>query len=383
MIPELKTENAIYEVGYQIHSRAPMWLALTSALLLGISLQASPQQTGSSSRETELKRFFREYAGLKDDEIQAIQSGKAVAKVLESPAEQVVEFGAVYIHADPESYLAFATDIEQTRKIPGYLAIRNFSDPPQLSDLDTFSLEADDIQDLEECKPDKCEVQLPEGNIQEFQKSVNWKAADVTREVNALARQMALRALQGYIQGGNTALGTYRDKKNPNVVAKAFQMLLAQLKPLPVYMPDLHRYLLEYPRFKSPGIQSEFHWEKVQFGLKPTLRVVQKIVYRGEASKPAYAVAEKQLYSSHYFQTALDMTVCVKDSAAANQNGFYLITMKGSQQVFKGGGIVRSIAVGKSRSALEQGLNMIKNMLEQHQYHLQSAGRRILVKNAA
>jgi len=174
-----------------------------------------------------------------------------------------------------------------------------------------------------------------------------------------------LSALQSYIKGGNAALGTYRDKKSPNIVADIFQALLAQSKALPVYMPDLRRYLLEYPSFKLPNIQSEFHWEKVKFGLKPTLRIIQRIIYRGsDETRKAYAVAEKQLYSSHYFQSALDITVCVKDSAASNQAGFYLITAKASQQVFKGG-IVRNIAVGKARSSLEEGLKAIKQKLEQ------------------
>lgn len=45
---------------------------------------------------------------------------------------------------------------------------------------------------------------------------------------------------------------------------------------------------------------------KVKFGLKPTLRVLQLIAMRGtSAGKLACGIAEKQLYSSHYFETAL------------------------------------------------------------------------------
>src|SRR5262249_30305857 len=100
-------------------------------------------------------------------------------------------------------------------------------------------------------------------------------------------------------------------------------------------------------------------------GLKPTLRIVHQIVYKDTATE-SYAVAEKQLYSSHYFQSALDITAAVKDSSAPN--GFYLITAKGSQQAgLTGvkGGIVRSVAVDKTKSSLEQGLKAIKQKLEQ------------------
>jgi hypothetical protein len=337
-------------------------------VLLGVLLIGSDvAQTGPNTTPAELNKFFHEYAGLQDDEIKAIKSGIAVAKIVKSPAELVSIFGSVYIKANPEKYVTFATDIEQTRKLPGYLAIQKFSDPPKLSDLDTFTLEADDITALKECRPDNCDVQLPAEKIEELQRSIDWKSADVTKKVNTAARQMAFRALESYIHGGHAALGTYRDKKTPNAVAESFENLVGRAKALPVYLPDLHRYLLEYPNFESPNLKSEFHWEKVNFGLRPTLRIVQKIIYR-EPSRSAFAITEKQLYSSHYFQTALDITVCVKDSAAAEQNGFYLITTKGSQQAgLTGlkGGIVRQIAITKSRSSLEKALTMFKKRLEQ------------------
>ncbi len=340
----------------------PIYISLVLLFYISLPL-ANSQQTEWNTKENQLNDFFQDYAKLRREEIKTIQSGTAVSKELNSDPEQVLIFGAIYIKANPESYLAFASDIDQKSKIPGYLAIRKFSEPPQLSDLDTFTLEPEDIKDLQKCKPDECEVQLPAQTMDEFRNLVNWKAADATAQVNTLAQQLAFRALQSYIQGGNAALGTYRDKKNPNVVAESFENLLKQAKALPVYMPDLHRYLLEYPNFKSPDIQSEFHWEKVKFGLKPTLRIVHRIIYKRNDSEQAFAVAEKQLYSSHYFQTALDITVCVPD-----QNGFYLITSKGSQQAgLTGlkGNIVRGVAISKTKTSLEEALDAIKKKLEQ------------------
>jgi hypothetical protein len=179
---------------------------------------------------------------------------------------------------------------------------------------------------------------------------------------------MALEALEKYIRGGNAELGTYRDKHHPAEVAETFQSLLSRSKALPVYLPELDRYLLDYPEASSENIQSEFYWEKVNFGLKPTLRIVQAIVYRGPRSTgPAYAIAEKQLYASHYFETALDLTVCVRDQDNPERPGFYLITLKGSQQAgLTGlkGGIVRKVVVDKTRSSLERALEAIKQRLE-------------------
>ena len=309
-------------------------------------------------------RFFREFVGLSEDQIGAIRSGKPVAKVIDSRTpDEVFVFGSVYVQASPEKYLELASDVDALRKLPAYLAIQSFSDPPQLSDLEGFALERQDID--ENCKVGHCEVQLPIEAMDDFKQSIDWAAPDVANRANHLARQMALQALLNYMNGGNTALGVYRDKNHPAAVAESFEALITRLRALPVYLPELNQYLLEYPKAKSDKVQAGFYWEEVNFGLKPTFRIIQRVVYRGASlSDPAYALAEKQLYASHYFETALDLTVCVRD---AQRPGFYIITVKGSKQAgLTGlkGGIVRKVAVDKARSSLGRVLITIKQRLE-------------------
>jgi hypothetical protein len=342
-------------------------IQFTLALLLPLLLRGVG--FGGSDQGVEPNKFFREYIGLRDDQIQAIRHGMALAKILDSRTpDEVFVFGSVYINATPESYLKLAMDIDALRKLPDFLAIRKFSDPPRLSDLDGFTLEKEDVRRLKNCKPGHCEIQLPAKSMEEFQKAVNWSAPDTADQANRAAQRMALEALVRYEQSGNAALGTYRDKKHPAEVAETFQSLLSRSKALPVYLPDLDRYLLDYPAVKLSNIESEFYWEKVNFGLKPTLRIMQGIVYRGTRStEPAYAVAVKQLYSSHYFETALDLTVCVRATDGPSERGFYLITLKGSKQAgLTGlkGGIVRKVAVDRTRSSLERTLASVKKKLE-------------------
>ena len=321
-----------------------------------------------AQRSDEPYRFFREFVGLSEDQIGAIRSGKAVAKVVESRTpDEVFVFGSVYIEASPEKYVELASDLDALRKLPGYLAIQSFNDPPRPSDLEGFALERQDIDELKNCKVGHCEVQLPTEAMEGFKQSIDWSAPDVANKVNHLARQMALQALVNYMNGGNTALGVYRDKNHPAAVAETFEALITRLSALPVYLPELNEYLLSYPKAKSDKVQAAFYWEEVNFGLKPTFRIVQRVVYRGaNPSGPAYAVAEKQIYASHYFEAALDITVCVRD---AQRPGFYIITVKGSKQAgLTGlkGSIVRKVAVDKARSSLERVLVTIKQRLESH-----------------
>src|ERR1700739_634552 len=214
----------------------------TTAALLAAILSATA--FAASGQDAEPFKFFREYVGLNDEQIKRIRRRKAIAQILDSPTrDEVYVFGSVYVNSTPERYLKFASDIDALRKVPNYLAIQKFSDPPKLSDLEGFTLEEEDIKELKKCEPGHCEIQLPSEAMDTFKQSINWSAPDVSNQVNRLGQKMALEALEKYIEGGNTALGTYRDKHAPAVVADTFERLLSRSKGLPVYFPLLDQYL--------------------------------------------------------------------------------------------------------------------------------------------
>jgi hypothetical protein len=338
----------------------------TVGLLALIAAAALPS---SSQSNRDLQTFFRQDIGLSQDQINAIRSGQPVAVSLppRTPAE-VFLFGAIYIHAAPERYVQFARDFDRLRELPAYWALGVFSNPPQASDLKDFSFDADEVQALKKCTPGDCQFQMPTGSIEEFHRSIDWSAADVNERVNRLLQKMALQRLLAYQRDGNQALGVYNDKRDPTVVPQQFAYMLTYAKALPAQLPDFYTYLLSYPNAKPANVEDTFYWARVKFGLKPTLRVVQMSTMRGNpADQVAYAIAEKQLYSSHYFETALDLSFCVRDSDRPKQPGFYLIMAMGSEQAgLTGakGSIIRKNAVGRSVSNLQKSLTTIKNTLE-------------------
>jgi hypothetical protein len=322
-----------------------------------------------SQTNPDLHTYFKDYIGLSDDQIAAIRGGQAVAKTLHSRiSDEIFVFGAIYINATPESYLKFSRDFDRLRKLPGYLAIGEFSNPPQLSDLKNFTFDSEDIKALKDCKPGNCQIQMPASSIEELHQSVDFSSPDAEVQVNELLQKTVLERLVAYQRTGNQALGTYNDKRNPTEVPEQFKYMLSYSKALPKYLPDFYNYLLTYPDGKPSQVDDTFYWAKVKFGLKPTLRVVHVLTMRGNGpTEPAYTIAEKQLYSSHYFETALDLTFCIPETTDAGQSGFYLVMAMGSEQAgltgFKGS-IVRKVAVDRSASSLQKSLTAIKSALE-------------------
>jgi hypothetical protein len=332
-------------------------------------LTAATSHPGFSQSNPHLQTFFRQSVGLNDDQIAAIRNGQAVAKAVPSrtPAE-IFLFGAVYIHAAPETYVLFAHDFDRLRKLPSYLGLGVFSNPPQPSDLKDFSFDSDDIHALERCKPGNCLIQGPASSMEEFHRSIDWSAPNVNEQVNELLRKAALQFLLGYQLDGNQVFGVYNDKHEPVEVAQQFAYMVSYYKALPEHLPDFYQYLLSYPNTRPANVENTFYWARVKFGLKPTLRIVHVVTLRGgPTDEVAYAIAEKQLYSSHYFETALDLSLCIRDSEDLTNPGFYLIMAMGSEQAgLTGlkGSIVRKAAVGRSVSSLRNALTTVKNTLE-------------------
>lgn len=359
---EGKTIGLVSQTAGNAHRRG----AIAAASLMILMVAAVPPV---SAQDPKLMKFFQDSIALTPDQIAAIHSGEPVAKNLPSrtPAE-VFLFGAIYIHAAPESYLKFARDFDRLRKLPDYLELGVFSNPPRASDLKDFSFDNDDIKALKNCKPGDCLIQMPASSIEALQRSIDWSAPDLGDQVNRQLQKTALQRLVNYQQQGNPVLGVYNDKRDPTQVPQQFAYMLSYSKALPENLPSFYQYLLDYPRAKPSNVEDAFYWARVKFGLKPTLRIVQMVTLHGNPSDPvAYAIAQKQLYASHYFETALDLSFCVRGSDDSRQPGFYLIMAMGSEQAgLTGikGSIVRKTAVGRSVSNLRDALRNIKTTLE-------------------
>lgn len=333
-------------------------IVATVTILLGVLAQAA-----------EPTQFFREHIGLTDSQIALIDQGKPVAKILPSSAAQdVIVFGAVFIKGSPDDFVKLSFDMERLRKSPSYHGAGRLSDLPTMADLNGFTLEPDDIKILRSCKPGKCGLQLPAETILDLQRSVDWSAPAATAQVNYRVKEMALQLLQRYQKEGNRALGAYGDKAQPFNVEAELRLLLDHSNVILSYLPELKRYLLDYPNATLPNSQSVFFWEKVSFGLKPTLRLNHAVAYqRPSTTHATRVVMVKQLYASHYLQLALDLSACVPGNDKAKGNGFYLISVRGStQQGLTGflGSIARSVIVSRARSSQEKLLLNIKTTLE-------------------
>jgi len=318
------------------------------------------------------KTIFQQKIKLADSDIQRIDQGHVVTKVMESGDTKygILVFGAVYVNAPVAKATSVISDIKRLTENKVYLAVQEFSligAPPKLSDFDRLTLENKDIDELQGCKPGECDIQVM--NIEQFKKKVNWQAPDKYAQVNKAVRQRLYEAMNTYLKGGLKSLGSYNDRSQPlNLYAATKSMVDSSF-----YLPqdkagEIYREVLDYPEAKAPGAQDLFYWEKIDFGQEPTVRVSHLMLFPQGVGAAKVLAANLQLYASRYIRVGLQMFYCIPDTSNPSRPGFYLIEMNDSRMPDFGGmklGIVRKVATGKATDATRDTLSMYKRMLEE------------------
>jgi hypothetical protein len=86
-------------------------------------------------------------------------------------------------------------------------------------------------------------------------------------------------------------------------VAAEFAPMIDRMPELGEHPPHLKDYFRWYPRVTLPGATTFLYWQEMQFGLKPTIRVNHFVI---DDRSGMTAIANKLIYATHYFWTALD-----------------------------------------------------------------------------
>ena len=325
----------------------------TAALLAAASLSLTPsgQPSPAAKLPGELGDYIVTHVKLAPADQERLLRGEPVTKMLDAEAsKEVAIFGAVWIKAPVTRYVAEVKDIEQFEKGGNFLVTKRISNPPRLDDFTQLTLSPDDVADLKSCKVGSCDLKLGEAALVRMRKEVDWSKPNAEADVERLARQLALEYVNGYLQGGNQELATYRDSSRPTFVAQEFSTMVEHMPALTVYLPELKRYLLDYPKVTLPNSDSFLYWQEASFGLKPTIRINHFTVVD---QSPNVAVVSKMLYATHYFWTAIELRVLVPDLSRGEGFWFASVSQSRSDGL---SGFTGSLIRGKVRGEAEKGM---------------------------
>jgi hypothetical protein len=297
-----------------------------------------------------LDSFLAEEAQTSPAEREALLAGNPLVKLLDAdPVKEVAVLGAIWVNVPSASYVQQVRNIEEFERGAAFRVTKRISEPPRAEDFAALTISDEDFADLKDCKLGDCALKLGADALQTLRTEVDWRKPTARADANAVFRRLALQYVNGYREGGNARLAVYRDKDRPTFVANEFRSMIERLPRLGAELPDLTRYLLEYPKARLANSADFLYWQETQFGLKPTVRISHLVI---QEHPDGTVLASKMLYSSHYFWTALELRVLLRDPARGP--GFWLVTVNRSRSDGLSGFTGRVIR-GRVRSEVEDG----------------------------
>ena len=325
-------------------------------LVSGLALAAAIVGTGEAlpARADLLGQLLVRQLSLTDAEVAAVRGGEPVVVPLEASVPSEIAIGAaVRIDAPASRLVAVVRDIERLEQGGGFLATRKFSSPPVEADMAAFRLPDVDIASLPTCRPGRCDVKLGKAALQAVA-AIDWDAASATDQANQLMRKMVVEYIRRYRTGGNASLAVYEDGGRPVSIAGEFADMVRRSSGLSA-MPEVSAYLLQYPRARPAGARDFFYWSLAQFGLKPLLRLNHVVIHPARpGSGLQYAITTKQLYASHYFNTALEVRMLVDDAERPGRAHYLVVHNVARSDGFDG--FLGAVVKGKARAGALNGL---------------------------
>jgi len=343
--------------------RAHLIAAAAFALIVTVATGGVPHGQSPAPLPAQFDSYIKAHVKLTPEKHKQLLAGQPVMQLLESdPTKEVAIFGAVWVAAPIARYVDAVKNIEEFEKGDNFLVTKRISSPPRLEDFERLSLPPDDLADLKTCKVGDCELKLGEAALVRIQKTTDWSKPTATADVERTFRGLALEYVTGYLEGGNSRLAIYRDAARPTFVAQEFATMVDRMPSLTIYLPDLKKYLLGYPKVTLPKSESFLYWQEAKFGLKPTLRINHLTI----ADQPTHvAVVSKMLYASHYFWTAIELRILVRDPARGE--GFWFANVNRSRSDGLDGftgSLIRGKVRGEAEEGMQAALKITKSRME-------------------
>ena len=328
--------------------RTPVALALAVAATL---IAHSSANQSAARLPAQLDEYLSEHVRLTPAQRTDLLAGKPVTRMLEADlSHEVSIFGAIWVNAPTERYVQLVQDVEQFEKGENFRITKRISNPPRAEDFAFMDLPDEDVVDLRTCRIGDCELKLSEAALMRVRNEIDWTKPTAEADAEALARQLALEYVNGYLEGGDARLAVYRDSARSTFVAAEFKSMVDRMPWLNELLPDLKQYLLEFPKATLPNSQSFLYWQEAKFGLKPTIRINHVVI---SPLATHVAVASKMIYASHYFWTALELRVLIPDPARGP--GFWFASVNRSRSDGLSGFVGRLVR-GKVRGEAEKGM---------------------------
>jgi len=310
--------------------------------------------------------FFQPPVTVDFSDRQRLARGDVIVRVLPARDGELSVFAASRLDVSPEALVTWTHAIAQLKQSAFVLAIRRFSDPPVLEDLNGLILDEGDVDAIARCRAGDCAVHLGAREIQSLRAAAaaagqSWRAA-----IRQEFRRAVLERVNAYRADGLAGLPPYAHRREPVRPEDALAAILRGSPYLGERLPHVAARLKDAPHGDLPGGESFLYWSKEQYGTgKRVISVTHVDIVRPDApGAPAVLVLGKEIFATHYRSGSLGVTTVVEDAAHGLR---YLVYINRSQvDVLSGlfGGLKRKLIEGRLTDESAAIVRTIRQRLE-------------------
>lgn len=243
----------------------------------------------------------------------AIERGEVVSRTIDGASGEVGVFAVSRIGVSGESLVSSARAIEDLKRSPFVSAIKRFSNPPRIEDLDQLVLPAKELQAALAGKRSSCTMRLTADEMDQLSREASRPGADRAARVQQAFREIVLARATAYLRNSVTDLAT------------------------------------KTMRPATPRTESFLYWSLESYATgKPIVLVTHvNIIPPVVPGNPAIVMG-KQVFASHYITEGLALTAITTDT----ETGERFLIYRNSTGVDLLGGVFGRI----KRAALESRL---------------------------
>lgn len=283
---------------------------LCSVIVFSILFFLIPSFSSAQNPVQKLQDILREKADFNSEDFSVLEKGEPVIKFLPTKDKREVAIcGVVRLQNVREISLKSFQDSLTQRNNKSLVDSGKFSDPPILEDIKSVEVEKNDIEAMKKCEVGKCDLKMSASMVKRLQTEIDWNSPDYSTQSAQLFRQMLFDYVKDYSTNGNSALLQLDNQKKSIRLDEEHQDLLNKLLFINEFTLEFAKYLETFPRSAPKGVENEFYWSKIKFGLKPIITLTHKATYqRQDENNTQFLIVTKQIYASRYVDSSLALT---------------------------------------------------------------------------
>lgn len=287
--------------------KPPMLLALFMAFAAGAI-------AGAGSEPTDLFGFFAPTVRVSAADRARLDGGEVIARVLPADDGHLAFFAASRLKARPDSLIEWTRAIDRLKHGPLVLNVGRFSADIRDHDLDTLTLDNDEVESLKRCRIGGCDFKLAAAEISELQEVLRAAGTGWREAAQRQFRRILIARVRLHRDRGLLALPPYADHGGRMSVGEAFSAMTARSPYLTRTSPDVINSLLAPRRSPPPDNEAFYYWSRERYGAGKTVVSITYVQLRGSAGvDPPALTVSTSLYASHYVDGALGVTAVVCD----------------------------------------------------------------------